>query len=130
MSVTLERQPHGGALARGRPKGAKNKPKPARQRVQAAAARKCARAVAVLAEVMDDPDTPAPVRVAAARELLNRGVGRPALYTDALDETDGVNAAQRIEDVFGIASAAVAAEKRVAELEARIAELEGGEAAA
>ena len=92
-------QPHGGALSRGgRTPGSKNKSKPARERVEAAAARKSLAALKVLDEVMRDPEQPGAVRIAAARAVLDRGIGRVREHDDGVNQDD---AAERTQRLFG-----------------------------
>ena len=80
-TAKLEPQPHGGALSRGgRPRGARNKPKPARERVERAAARKSMAALMVLDEIMRDVTQHGAVRIAAAKAVLERGIGRVREY--------------------------------------------------
>jgi hypothetical protein len=58
---------------RGRPKGARNK---ATASVKAAAQKHTEAAIATLAAIMNDKTEGAPARVAAAREILDRGHGK------------------------------------------------------
>ena len=67
----------------GRKPGARNRPKPLLDRVRTAAGRKSIAAVAVLAAIMQDTDQPGAVRVAAARAILDRGIGRPPVVDDS-----------------------------------------------
>ena len=98
-AAKLVPQPHGGALARGgRTPGSKNKSKPARERVEAAAARKSSAALKVLDEVMRDPEQPGAVRIAAARAVLDRGIGRVREHDDGVNQDD---AAERTQRLFG-----------------------------
>lgn len=123
MGAKLEAQPHGGALSRGgRKPGSKNRPRPARERVARAAARKCAGAVRTLAEIMGDPEQPGAVRVMAARHLLDRGVGRPPLADPAPLEESG--AMERVDLLFSTFAKSAEADREIAELRARVAELE------
>ncbi|MDE2876635.1 MAG: hypothetical protein OXQ93_14420 [Gemmatimonadota bacterium] len=76
-------QPHGGALSRsGRKKGSKNRPKPTIERVQAAAGRKCVKAIGQLAKLIENPDTAAGVKVQAIGLMLAYGIGRPVAVNE------------------------------------------------
>lgn len=64
----------------GRPKGALNK---ITADVRALAQEYGAQAIATLAEIMGDGDQPAPARVSAAKEILDRAYGKsPQPITD------------------------------------------------
>ena len=67
----------------GRKSGSRNRPKPLIDRVREAAGRKSIAAAGVLATVMQDADQPGAVRVAAARAILDRGIGRPPVMDDS-----------------------------------------------
>ena len=76
--MTLERQPHGGALHRGGLKqGSRNRPKPAIERVRKACERKASGAVRRLWEVIQDPATPPSVTVKGCALILAYAVGKP-----------------------------------------------------
>lgn len=69
-------KPKGGARpGAGRKKGTPNK---ATASVRDAAREYTHKALLTLAEVMSDPEQPAPARVSAANSLLDRGYGKPS----------------------------------------------------
>lgn len=70
---------------KGRPPGVPNK---ATAEVKAAAAVYTAEAVRTLATIMRDPEMPPQARVAACRELLDRGHGKPSQAVE-LGNADG-----------------------------------------
>ena len=118
---SLEPQPHGGSLSRGgRKPGSRNKPKAARLRVEAAAGRKSPAALKVLDKVMRDPEQPGAVRIAAARAILDRGIGRVREHDDNTDDGD---ARERTESLFGMATAAVKERDRRKAAEAELERL-------
>ena len=120
----LEPQPHGGALARGRKRGSRNKPKPVRERVAVAAGRKCLKAVATLADIMTDPEAPTGDRIRAATALLNYGVGRPRQALDVATE-GRLEEGALTERLFGGAFEKL--DRREASLREREAALKNGE---
>jgi hypothetical protein len=81
------RNPRGRA-GMGRPKGSPNR---ATRELKALAQRYTAEALAVLADVMRDPDSPAAARVTAATALLDRGHGRPQQHVEHSGEFDSTD---------------------------------------
>jgi hypothetical protein len=92
----IVRGPNGGARANaGRPPGTHTPIK----RFREAAQQHTERAVAVIAEIMNDHEVPPIVRLAAARELLDRGHGKAREHV-MLETVDAMNVAYRtVEEI-------------------------------
>ncbi|MCP4185196.1 MAG: hypothetical protein GY761_18110 [Hyphomicrobiales bacterium] len=124
----------------GRKPGSPNK---ATAAIRALAGEHADKAIDILAELMEGQDTPAAARITAAKELLERGFGRPGSYA-ALELDTPLSELQPREAISAITDAvtggAISVEEgqrlvamiearikavELAELESRLTELEG-----
>ncbi len=124
----------------GRKPGSPNK---ATAAIRALAGEHADKAIDILAELMEGQDTPAAARITAAKELLERGFGRPGSYA-ALELDTPLSEQQPKEAIAAITDAvtggAISVEEgqrlvamiearikavELAELESRLTELEG-----
>lgn len=82
-------QPHSGQFVPGDPRcGRKRKTKEMKE-LEALCRESSEAALAVLTDVMNDPDQPAAARLAAAREILDRGHGKPIDRQAVMQMTGG-----------------------------------------
>ena len=85
--MSMNRNPTGrGGFQAGQSGNPGGRPKEVRE-VKVLARERTATAIEVLARIMEDPKAPPAARVAACRELLDRGYGRPESALNAKIET-------------------------------------------